>query len=68
MGSIRHALEAAGVEFRLRHARAALERLDAVAPAAAPSAELVDDDDDDADSVAFGVEIDPYVCRVASMA
>ena len=49
------ALEAAGVEFRLRHARAALERLDAVAPAAAPSAELVDDaDDDEADSVASG--------------
>jgi len=48
------ALEAAGVEFRLRHARAARERLDAVAPAAAPSAELVDDDDDDADSVASG--------------
>ena len=52
------ALEGAGVEFRLRHARAALERLDAGAPAAAPSAELVDDDDDDADSVASGVEID----------
>ena len=48
------ALEAAGVEFRLRHARAALERLDAVAPAAAPSAELIDDDDDEADSVASG--------------
>ena len=48
------ALEAAGVEFRLRHARAALERLDAGAPAAAPSAELVDDDDDEADSVASG--------------
>ena len=48
------ALEAAGVEFRLRHARAARERLDAVAPAAAPSAEPADDDDDDADSVASG--------------
>ena len=52
------ALEAAGVEFRLRHARAALERLDAVAPAAAPSAEPADDDDDEADSVASGVEMD----------
>ena len=57
------ALEAAGVEFRLRHARAALERLDAVAPAAAPSAEPVDDDDDEADSVASCVR-----CGVASMA
>ena len=57
------ALEAAGVEFRLRHARAALERLDAVAPAAAPSAEPVDDDDDEAHSVASGVG-----CGVASTA
>ena len=49
------ALEAAGVEFRLRHARAALERLDAAgAPPAAAAPEPGDEDDDDADSVASG--------------